>query len=67
MGEKWGPVTFCLVVNEFGVKYVGRKHAEHHITHTQKYYPVLVDWTGVLNCGISLGWDYKKIHVNLCM
>ena len=27
--HKTRPIIFCLVVDDFGVKYVGRKHAEH--------------------------------------
>ena len=23
------PVSFCLVVDDFGIKYVGKEHAEH--------------------------------------
>ena len=34
--HKWRPVTFSLIVDEFGVKYVGKKQAEHLITYIQK-------------------------------
>ena len=27
--HKWRPICFTLVVDDFGVKYVGREHAEH--------------------------------------
>ena len=27
--HKWRPISFWLIVNDFGVKCVGRKHAEH--------------------------------------
>ena len=30
--HKWRPIQFCLVVNDFGVEYVGKKHAEHLAT-----------------------------------
>ena len=44
--HKWIPVSFCLVVDDFVVKYVANKHAEHVIICIQKYYPVSVDWAG---------------------
>ena len=27
--HKWRPIQFCLVVDDFGVEYVGKKHADH--------------------------------------
>ena len=56
--HKWRPVTFSLVVDDFGVKTVGLTHAKHLKDALQKYYTVSVDWTGGLFCGISLIWDY---------
>ena len=29
--HKWRPIMFSLVVDDFGIKYVGRQHAEHLI------------------------------------
>ena len=66
-GHTWIPVDFYLVVDDFGVKSVGEKHAENLITCIEKYYPVSVDWTGELYCGVILDWDYKHKHVTLYM
>ena len=27
--HKWVPIQFCLIVDDFGVEYVGNKHADH--------------------------------------
>eukprot|EP00957_Ditylum_brightwellii_P040753 3084574-Ditylum_brightwellii.AAC.1 len=40
------PVTFTLVVDNFGVKYVGQQQLQHLINTLQKYYTVEVDYTG---------------------
>jgi hypothetical protein len=32
------PITFSLVVDDFGVKYVGREHAEHLVATLEKLY-----------------------------
>jgi hypothetical protein len=61
------PSTFTLVVDDFGVKYVGRAHANHLLNTLKKYYEVTEDWEGNLYCGISLNWDYKNKTIDLSM
>ena len=34
--HKWGPIQFCLVVDDFGVEYVVKKNAEHLATIFKK-------------------------------
>ena len=29
--HQWRPITFCLVVDDFGGKYIGKEHADHLI------------------------------------
>ena len=62
------PVQFLLVVDNFGVKYVGKAKAEHLI-HAIKAagYEVTIDWEGELYCDISLSWDYNKRHLDISM
>jgi hypothetical protein len=52
------PIQFTLVVDDFGVKYVGKKHADHLLNAIKKHYQCSVDWAGDLYCGISLDWHY---------
>ena len=64
--HKTRPITFVLVVDDFGVKYVGKEHVWHLITALQKFYTkISVDWDGKLFCGITLEWDYQNKHVDL--
>jgi hypothetical protein len=51
------PVQFSLVVDDFGVKYVGKQHADHLMNALQENYEVSEDWEGKLYCGITLNWD----------
>jgi hypothetical protein len=37
------PISFSLVVDDFGVKYVGREHAEHLIECIKKNYNISSD------------------------
>jgi hypothetical protein len=67
----WGhvtrPIQFTLVVDDFGVQYVGEEHAHHLIAALEIYYIVSKDWTGGLYCGITLHWDCVDKYVDLSM
>jgi len=55
------PITFSLVLNDFGVKYVGKEHADHLIGCLKKEtYKLAKDWAGDLYYGILLRWDYAR-------
>ena len=53
------PIKFTLVVDDFGVKYVGKEHADHLVNALKNKYQISNDWQGALYCGISLNWNYK--------
>lgn len=61
------PVWFTLVVDNFGVKYIGKDNAEHLMQALHKHYEVEEDWAGGLYCGIHLNWDYKERYVDTDM
>ncbi len=61
--HKWRPVIFVLIVDDFGIQYTGRQHAEHLLAAHQENYEVTTDWDGTKFAGIDLKWDYNK---NIC-
>jgi hypothetical protein len=63
------PIQFTLVVDDLGVKYVGKKHADHLLNVIKKHYQCSVDWAGDLYCGINLDWHYDTPvrHVDISM
>ncbi len=62
------PIAFCLVVDDFGVKYVGKEHAEHLLqTLKDAGYVTSTDWTGETFCGLTLKWDYENGTVDISM
>lgn len=61
------PIAFSLIVDDFGVKYTGKEHAQHLIDVLSAKYRITKDWTGSLYCGIRLAWDYKAGTVTLDM
>ncbi len=65
--HKTCPITFTLVVGNFGVKYVNKDDVDHLIASTKKNYMLTKDWTGSLYCGIQLDWDYAGRTVDISM
>jgi hypothetical protein len=61
------PISFTLVVDDFGVKYVNKEDIDHLIELIKKTYTLTEDWTGNLYCGICLDWDYKNCTVDISM
>ena len=53
----WRPVTFTLVVDDFGVKFDGQNNANHLVDTLKKHYNITEDWSGAKYAGIVLKWD----------
>ena len=51
------PISFTLVADDFGVKYVNKDDADHLISSIKALYTLTEDWLGNLYCGIALDWD----------
>ena len=58
----WCPVQFVLIVNNFGVEYVGRKHANNLLRVLNQHYEMVEDWEGKNFAGIDLRWNYAERH-----
>ena len=65
--HRWRPVTFSLVVDDLGVKYVGKRYADHLCDSIREHYSITENWAGELYCGITLKWDYINRTVDLSM
>ena len=50
------PISFTLIVDDFGVKYVGKEHTEHLMTVLQEHYQIKADWTGTRYIGIHMAY-----------
>ena len=61
------PISFTLVVDDFGVKYVGKENAVHLISILKQHYEISEDWTGNKYIGITFDWDYHHKQVHLSM
>jgi hypothetical protein len=65
--HKKSPIAFTLVVNSFGVKYVGKEHVDHLIAAIKEKYKLVKDWSRDLYCGNKLAWDYNARTLDISM
>ena len=43
--HKWRPIQLFLIIDDFGVEYVGKQHA-YHLATTLKNHNITEDWEG---------------------
>ena len=65
--HKWRPIKFPLVVDDFGVKYIGKEHAEHLMSIIHQHCQLTEDWEGKLYIGLKLDWDCDQRWVHISM
>ena len=63
----WRPVAFSLVVDDFGVKYVGTEHAQHLMDTLNANYETSHEWEGKRYIGLTIDWDYiqRLCHISM--
>jgi hypothetical protein len=65
--HEWHPITFSLIVDHFGIKYIGEEHTQHLIQTVQKYYTCLFEKEGerycrLAKCGARLSKSKSNDH-----
>jgi hypothetical protein len=65
--HKTRPIYFCLVVDNFAVKYVNQDNVDHVIKAVRKYYPMTGDKEATTYIGLTIEWDYEnqKAHIHM--
>jgi hypothetical protein len=65
--HNWCPISFTLVVDDFGVKYINKEDIEHLASILKQDYKIDIDWEGTQYPGLTLDWDYttRKVHVSM--
>jgi hypothetical protein len=61
------PISFTLVVDDFGIKYMDRQHVQHLLNILKEHYEISKDWSGTKFIGLTLDWDYCgcKVHISM--
>jgi hypothetical protein len=52
------PVWFSIVVDDCGIKYIGRENAELLMISIKKKYAISSNWTGSAYCSLKMDRDY---------
>ncbi len=60
-------ITFCLVVDNFAIKYTRKEDVDHLLNALKKDDEVTEDWTGKKYLGLTIEWDYDNQKVHLWM
>ena len=60
----WRPIQFVLLVDNFGIEYVGKEHALHLLKTLKKNYEITTYWEGTKFAGINLSWNYHAHHAD---
>ncbi len=63
----WQNITFCLVVDDFGIKVTNMHNMDHLVNALKEHYTVAIDMTGSPFFGIHLTWNYTLGHTNCHM
>jgi hypothetical protein len=63
----WQNITFCLEVNNFGIKVTNMHNMDHLVNALKEHYTMAINMTGSLFCGIHLTWNYMLGHVDCQM
>lgn len=59
--------TFCLCVDDFGIKSFSCLDTDHLITALKQAYNITVDLSGKSYCGLDIDWNYDEGWVDISM
>ena len=59
---KWRLIQFVLIVDDFGIKCVGKQYALHLLKILEQNYEITAGWEGKKFTGIDLAWNYDEQH-----
>jgi hypothetical protein len=60
--HKWHPIQFCLIVDDFGIEYIGIEHFNHLLDVLKKS-----NMAGDKFAGINIKWDYANRRCRISM
>ncbi len=65
--NKWQPIQFCLIIDDFGVEYMGIEHFNHLLLVLQRYCQVQTNMAGNKIAGLDVQWDFPSKQVRIDM
>ena len=55
----WKPISWTLIVDDFGFSYTNKRHVEELLKIMSQWYVMKMDWKGTSFGGIILKWNYE--------
>jgi hypothetical protein len=65
--HKWRPNQFCLIVDNFGVEYVGFEHFNYLLGVLKKFHGMQYTMAGDKFVGMDIEWDYAAHRCRISM
>jgi hypothetical protein len=64
--HKWRPIQFCLIIGNFGVKYIGQEHFNYLLGILKEFHGVQYNVAGNKFVG-NIEWNYPASHCRISM
>jgi hypothetical protein len=65
--HKWRPNQLCLIINNFGVEYVGLEHFAYLLDILKKFHGVQYNMAGYKFAGMDMEWNYASCRCRISM
>ena len=65
--HKTRKISFTLVVDDLGVKYIDKADPDHLFSAIEAKYPLQIDWESSTYLGINVEWHYDEGYFILTM
>jgi hypothetical protein len=65
--HKWQPIQFCIILDSFGVEYVGLEHFNYLLGVLKKFHGVQYNMASNKVAGICIEWGYAACHCRISM
>jgi hypothetical protein len=65
--HKWHPIQFCLIIDDFGVEYIGLEYCNHLNNVLKKFHGVQFNMAGNKFVGIAIKWNYTTCQCCISM
>ena len=65
--HEWCPIYFLLCVNDFGLKYFVKQHADHLMSVLREHFKISRDYKVKCYLGLYIYWDNNNCKLHLSM
>ena len=63
--REWWPISFTLYVDDLGVTYIRKEHANYLMAILKEQYTISHNWSGCICLSMNIYWDYTNNKAHL--